>query len=79
MHNTARVAANIERMSSKTREVRSRMIAAEEINELSLEDTVQKVHIDEEVCYIVKSFTTQAVYDISIEQGMKTACNCIDF
>ena len=79
MHNTAKMAANIGRMSSETREARKRMIAAEEINELSLEDTVQKVHIDEEVCYIVKSFTTQAVYDISTEQGMMTICNCIDF
>ena len=55
------------------------MIAAEDINELLLEDTVQKVHIDEEVCYIVKSFTTEVVYDISTEQGMMTACNCIEF
>ena len=79
MHNTARVAANIERMSSKTREVRSRMIAAEEINELSLEDMVQEVYIDEVVCYIVKSFTTEVVYSISTEQGITTTCNCIDF
>ena len=55
------------------------MIAAEEINELSLEDMVQKVHIDEEVCYIIKPFTMQVVYDISTEQEMMTACNCIDF
>ncbi|PHZ16986.1 uncharacterized protein RHIMIDRAFT_1894 [Rhizopus microsporus ATCC 52813] len=58
MHNTAKIAANIGRMSSKTREAKKRMIVVEEINELSLEDTVQKVHIDEEVCYIAKSFTT---------------------
>ncbi|ORE20489.1 hypothetical protein BCV71DRAFT_163267, partial [Rhizopus microsporus] len=32
MHNTARMAANIGRMSSETREARKRMIAAEEIN-----------------------------------------------
>ncbi|ORE03206.1 hypothetical protein BCV72DRAFT_188588, partial [Rhizopus microsporus var. microsporus] len=31
-HNTARMAANIGRMSSKTRAARKRMIAAEEIN-----------------------------------------------
>ena len=79
MHNTAKMAANIGRMRSETREARKRMIAAEEINELSLEDTVQKVHVDAEVCYIVKSFTTEVVYDISTEQGMMTACNCIDF
>ncbi|CEG64891.1 hypothetical protein RMATCC62417_01790 [Rhizopus microsporus] len=65
MHNTARMAANIGRMSSKTREARKRMIAAEEITE--------------KVCYIVKSFTAEFVYDISTEQGMMTACNCIDF
>ena len=79
MHNTARMAANIGRMNSETRETRKRMIAAEEINELSLEDMAQKVYIDEEVCYIVKPFTTEVVYDISTEQGMMTACNCIDF
>ncbi|CEG62847.1 hypothetical protein RMATCC62417_00107 [Rhizopus microsporus] len=79
MHITARMPANIGRMSSETREARKRMIAAEEINELSLEDMVQKLYIEEEVCYIVKSFTTQAVYDISTEQRMMTACNCIDF
>jgi hypothetical protein len=73
------MAANIGRMSSETREARKRMIAAEEINELSLEDMVQKVYINEEVCYIVKSFTTEVVYNISTEQGMMTACNCIDF
>ena len=73
------MAANIGRMSSETREARKRMIAAEEINELSLEDTVQKVHIDEEVCYIVKYFTMEVTYSISTEQGMMTACNCIDF
>ncbi|CEI97822.1 hypothetical protein RMCBS344292_11947 [Rhizopus microsporus] len=71
--------ANIGRMSSEAREARKRMIAAEEINELSLENMVQKVYIEEEVCYIVKSFTTEVVYDISTEQGMMTACNCIDF
>ncbi|KAG1170381.1 hypothetical protein G6F70_001459 [Rhizopus microsporus] len=43
------------------------------------QDMVQKVYIEEEVCYIVKSFTTEVVYDISTEQGMMTACNCIDF
>ncbi|CEG76927.1 hypothetical protein RMATCC62417_11753 [Rhizopus microsporus] len=75
MHNTARMAANTGRMSSKTREVRKRVIAAEEINELSLEDMVQRVYTDEEACYIVKSFAT----DISTEQGMMAACNCIDF
>ena len=79
MHNTARMVANIRRMSSETIEARKRMIAAEEINELSLEDMVQKVYIDEEVCYIVKSFTTEVVSDISTEQGMMTACNCINF
>ena len=79
MHNTAKMAANIGRMRSETREARKGMIVAEEINELSLEDIVHKVHIDEEVCYIVKSFTTQAVNDISTEQRMMTACNCIDF
>ena len=79
MHNTARMAANIGRISSGIREARKRMIAAEEINELSLEDMAQKVHIDEEVCYIVKPFTMQVVYDISTEQEMMTACNCIDF
>ncbi|CEG82339.1 hypothetical protein RMATCC62417_16420 [Rhizopus microsporus] len=63
MHNTTRIATNIGRMSSETREARKRMIAAEELNELSLEDMVQKVYIDEEACYIVKSFTT----DISTE------------
>ena len=78
MHNTARMAANIGRMSSETREARKRMIA-EEINELSLKDMAQKVYIEEEACYIVKSFTTEVVYDISTEQGMMTACNCIDF
>ncbi|ORE04019.1 hypothetical protein BCV72DRAFT_22364 [Rhizopus microsporus var. microsporus] len=40
---------------------------------------VQKVYIDEEVCYIVKSFTTEVVYDISTEQVVMTACNCIGF
>ena len=79
MHNTARMAANIGRMNSETRETRKRMIAAEEINELSLQDMVQKVYIEEEVCYIVKSFMTEVAYDISTEQGMMTACNCIDF
>ncbi|PHZ15008.1 uncharacterized protein RHIMIDRAFT_108905 [Rhizopus microsporus ATCC 52813] len=79
MHNTAGMAANIGRMSSKTREARKRTIAAEGINELSLEAMAQKVYIDEEACYIVKSFTTEVVYGISIEQGMMTACNCIDF
>ncbi|PHZ15979.1 uncharacterized protein RHIMIDRAFT_246582 [Rhizopus microsporus ATCC 52813] len=79
MHDTTRMAANIERMNSQTGETRKRMTAAEEINELSLEDIVQKVYIDEEVCYIVKSFTTEVVYDISTEQGTMTACNCIDF
>jgi hypothetical protein len=64
MHNTARIAANIGRMSSETRETRKRMIAAEEINELSLEDMAQKVYINEEVCYIVKSFTRK-LYTIS--------------
>ncbi|ORE12016.1 hypothetical protein BCV72DRAFT_609 [Rhizopus microsporus var. microsporus] len=73
------MAANIGRMSSDTRETRKRMIAAEEINGLSLEDMVQKVYIDEEVCYIVKPFTTEVVYDISTEQGIMTTCNCIDF
>ena len=79
MHNTARMVANIRRMSSETIEARKRMIAAEEINEMSVEDMVQKLYIDEEVCYIVKSFTTEVVYDISTEQGMMTACNCINF
>ena len=79
MHNTARMAANIGRMSSETREARKRMIAAEEINELSLEDMAQKVHIEEVVCYIVKSFMTEVVYNVSIEQGMMTACSYIDF
>ncbi|ORE10938.1 hypothetical protein BCV72DRAFT_193003, partial [Rhizopus microsporus var. microsporus] len=32
MHNTARMAVDIGRMSSETREARKRMIAAEEIN-----------------------------------------------
>ncbi|CEG65890.1 hypothetical protein RMATCC62417_02577 [Rhizopus microsporus] len=63
MHNTARMAANIGRMSSETRETRKRIITAEEINELSLEDMAQKVHIDEEACYIVKCFTTQATFN----------------
>ena len=72
------MAANIGRMSSETREARKRMIAAEEINELSLQDMVQKVYI-EEICYIVKSLKTEVVYDISTEQGMMTACNCINF
>ncbi|CEG78047.1 hypothetical protein RMATCC62417_12707 [Rhizopus microsporus] len=58
MHNAARMAANIGHMSSETRKARKRMIAAEEINELSLEDMVQKAYIDEEVCYIVKSLLT---------------------
>ncbi|CEG80957.1 hypothetical protein RMATCC62417_15216 [Rhizopus microsporus] len=58
MHNTARMVVNIGRMSSETREARKRMITAEESNELSLEDMVQKVYIDEEVCYIVKSLLT---------------------
>ena len=66
MHNTARMSANIGRMSSETREARKRMIA-EEINELSLKDMAQKVYIEEEACYIVKSFTTEVVYDISTE------------
>ena len=79
MHITVRMSANIGRMNSETRETRKRIITAEDINELSLEDIVHKVHIDEEVCYIVKSFTTQAVNDISTEQRMMTACNCIDF
>ncbi|KAG1171981.1 hypothetical protein G6F70_007593 [Rhizopus microsporus] len=70
---------NIGRMSSETRDARKRMIVVKEINELSLEDMAQKVYIDEEVCYIVKPFTTEVVYDISTEQGMMTACNCIDF
>ncbi|ORE06922.1 hypothetical protein BCV72DRAFT_327589 [Rhizopus microsporus var. microsporus] len=79
MHNTARMAANIGRMSSETRKARKRMIAAGEINKLSLEDMAQKVYIDEEACYIVKSFTTEVVYNILTEQGMMTACNCIAF
>ena len=79
MHNTARMTTNIGRMSSETRDARKRMIVVKEINELSLEDMAQKVYIDEEVCYIVKPFTTEVVYDISTEQGMMTACNCIDF
>ncbi|ORE09533.1 hypothetical protein BCV72DRAFT_319613 [Rhizopus microsporus var. microsporus] len=58
MHNTAKMATNIGRTSSETREVIKRIIAAEEINELPLEDMAQKVHIDEEVCYIVKSLLT---------------------
>ncbi|CEG70905.1 hypothetical protein RMATCC62417_06722 [Rhizopus microsporus] len=62
MHNTARMTANIGRMSSEAREARKRMIESEEINELSLEDMVQKVYIDEEVCYIVKSFKVEVVY-----------------
>ncbi|ORE05754.1 hypothetical protein BCV72DRAFT_336356 [Rhizopus microsporus var. microsporus] len=73
MHNAARMAVNIGRMSSETREAKKKMTAAEEINELSLEDMVQKVYIDEEVCYIVKSFTTEVVYNISTEQGIMTA------
>jgi hypothetical protein len=64
MHNTAKMAANIGRMSSETREARKRMIAAEEINVLSLEDMAQKVYINEEICYIVKSFTRK-LYTIS--------------
>ncbi|KAG1171745.1 hypothetical protein G6F70_006360 [Rhizopus microsporus] len=79
MHNTARMIATIGRMSSETRKARKRMIAAEEINGLSLEDMVQKVYLEEGVCYIVKSFTTEVVYNISTEQGMMPACNCIDF
>ena len=79
MHNTAGMTADIGRMSSETREARKRMVTAEEINELSLEDMVQEVYIDEEVCYIVKSFTTEVVYDILTEQEMMTAYNCIDF
>ena len=79
MHNTARMTTNIGRMSSETRDARKRMIVVKEINELSLEDMAQKVYIDEEVCYIVKSFTTEVVSDISTEQGMMTACNCIEF
>ena len=79
MHNTARMAANIGRMISKARETRKRMIATEEINELSLAYMVQKAYIDKEVCYNFKSFTTEVVYDISTEQGMMTTCNCIDF
>jgi hypothetical protein len=77
MHNTARIAANIGRMSSETRETRKMIIAAEEINEISLGDMVQKVYIDEEVCYI-ETFTTEVVYNISTEQEMMTACNCTD-
>ncbi|CEG82528.1 hypothetical protein RMATCC62417_16587 [Rhizopus microsporus] len=65
--------ANIGRISSETREARKGMIAAEEINELSLEDMVQKVDIDEEVCYIVKFFTTESECNILTEQGMMTA------
>ncbi|KAG1180168.1 hypothetical protein G6F70_001647 [Rhizopus microsporus] len=42
------------------------MIAAEDINELLLEDTVQKVHIDEEVCYIVKYFTMEVTYSVPV-------------
>ncbi|RCH85346.1 DiGeorge syndrome critical region protein 14 [Rhizopus azygosporus] len=42
MHNTARMAADIRRMGSKTREARKRMIAAEEINELPLEGVLMK-------------------------------------
>jgi hypothetical protein len=68
------MAADIGRMSSETREARKRMIAAEEINELSLEDMVQKVYIDKEACYIVKPLTTKVVYDTSTEQGMMTVC-----
>ncbi|CEJ05400.1 hypothetical protein RMCBS344292_19342 [Rhizopus microsporus] len=79
MHNTVRMAVNIGRMRSETREARKRMIAAEEVNELPLEDMVQKVYIEEEVCYIVESSTTEVEYGISTEQGMMTAYNCIDF
>ena len=78
MYNTTRMAANIGHMNSETRETGKKMISAEEINELSLEDMVQKVYI-EEICYIVKSLKTEVVYDISTEQGMMTACNCINF
>lgn len=42
--------ANVERMISKTRETRKKMLAAEEISELVLKDMVQKVYVDEEVC-----------------------------
>ena len=79
MYNTTRMVVNIESMSSETRETKKRMTEAEEINGLSLEDMVQEVYIDEEVCYIAKSFTTEVVYDISTEQRMMTACYCIDF
>ncbi|CEG83030.1 hypothetical protein RMATCC62417_17008 [Rhizopus microsporus] len=48
MYNTARMAANIGRMNSETKEVRKRMVAAEETNELALEDMTQKVYIDKE-------------------------------
>ncbi|ORE05830.1 hypothetical protein BCV72DRAFT_263124 [Rhizopus microsporus var. microsporus] len=79
MHNIARMAANIGRMGSETREAEKRMIAVEEINEQPLKDMVQKVYVDEKVFYNVKFFTTEVVYDISTEQRMMTACNCIDF
>jgi hypothetical protein len=78
MHNTAKMVANIGRINSETREAKERMIAAEEINELSLEGMVQKVDINE-ICYIVKFFTTKVVYNTSTEQGMMTVCNCIGF
>jgi hypothetical protein len=67
MHNSAKMVANIGRINSETREAKERMIAAEEINELSLEDMVQKVDSDEEICYIVKFFTTEVVYNTSTE------------
>ncbi|ORE02823.1 hypothetical protein BCV72DRAFT_338457 [Rhizopus microsporus var. microsporus] len=60
------MAANIGRISSEIREARKRMIAAEEVNELSLEDMVQKVYIDEEACYIVKSFTMKIFNEIGV-------------
>ena len=58
MHNTARMAANIGRMSSETREARKRMIAAEVINELSLEGILMKKSV------ILSSLSRRKLYTI---------------
>ena len=58
MHNTARMAADIRRMGSKTREARKRMIAAEEINELPLEGILMKKSV------ILSSLSRRKLYTI---------------
>ena len=58
MHDTTRMSINIGRMSSETREARKRMIAAEVINELSLEGILMKKSV------ILSSLSRRKLYTI---------------